>query len=168
MPSQHPHQHKKTHQKSAPTSNGSGDHSNTQALAESPGPQSQKNGSTSQSFLQSHVDTSAQRDHFFSLTDPVWVPEAIAGEQLAIKKSTLRCMRRERRIRPGLDWIYSTGCKNSSVLYNVHSIIELQMQRTIEIAREEDQKRQTEAEGNRLAIETYDEPDSGTPTGSEA
>ena len=101
-------------------------------------------------------------------TSPVWVPEAVAGEQLAMKPSTLRCMRRGRRIRPGVDWIYSTGCKNSSVLYNVHSIIELQMQRTIQIARQEDQKRQTEAEGNRLAIETYDEPDFVTPTGSEA
>ena len=170
MPSQHPDQHRKSHQKSAPTSNGSGGHSNTQASAKSPGHHSQKGGPTPhpQSFAQSHVDTSAQRDHFFSLTNPVWVPEAIAGEQLAIKKSTLRCMRRERRIRPGVDWIYSTGCKNSSVLYNVHSIIELQMQRTIQIARQEDQKRQTEAEGNRLAIETYDEPDFVTPTGSEA
>ena len=167
MPTSHPHQHKKNHQKSAPTSNGSGDHSNTQALAESPGHHSQKSGSTSQGFSQSHVDTPPQGNHFFSLTDPVWVPEAIAGEQLAIKKSTLRCMRRERRIRPGVDWIYSTGCKNSSVLYNVHSIIELQMQRTIQIARQEDQKRQTEAEGNRLAIETYDEPDSVTPTEAE-
>ena len=168
MPTAHPQRQQKTPQKSAPTSNGFGDHSNTQALAESPGPQSQKNGSTSQSFLQSHVDTSAQRDHFFSLTDLVWVPEAIAGEQLAIKKSTLRGMRRERRIRPGVDWIYSTGCKNSSVLYNVHSIIELQMQRTIQIARQEDQKRQTEAEWNRLAIETYDEPDSCTRNEVEA
>ena len=99
---------------------------------------------------------------------PSWVPEPIACKQLGVKPSTMRCMRRERRIRPGVDWIYSAGGKNSSVLYNVHSIIELQMQRTIQIARQEDQKRQTEAQGNRLAIETYDEPDSGTPTGSEA
>ena len=101
-------------------------------------------------------------------TSPEWVPELVAGEQLAMKPSTLRAMRRRRTIRPGVDWIYSTGGKHGSVLYNVPSIIELQMQRTIQIARQEDQKRQTEAEGNRLAIETYDEPDSVTPTGSEA
>ena len=88
-------------------------------------------------------------------TSPAWVPEAVAGEQLAVKASTLRCMRRERRIRPGVDWIYSTGGKNGSVLYNVPSIIELQMQRTVEITRLEDEKRQTEAGLNRDAIETY-------------
>ena len=99
---------------------------------------------------------------------PEWVPEVVAGEQLAIKPVTLRAMRRRRTIRPGVDWIYSTGGKHGSVLYNVPSIIELQMQRTIQIARQEDQKRQTEAEGNRLAIETYDEPDSVTPNEAES
>ncbi len=87
----------------------------------------------------------------------VWVPEDIAGEQLAIRPSTLRCMRRERRIRPGLDWIYATGAKKSSVLYNVQAIIQLQAERTIAIALQEDEARRSEAEANRLAIESYDD-----------
>ena len=73
-------------------------------------------------------------------------------------------MRRERRIRPGRDWIYSTGGKNSSVLYNVQNIIGLQVARTIDIARQEDEQRQGEAQANRLAIETYDSPNSITPS----
>ena len=73
-------------------------------------------------------------------------------------------MRRERRIRPGQDWIYSTGGKKSSVLYNVQAISQLQAERTIAISRLEDEHRQGEAQANRLAIETYDSPNSITPT----
>ncbi len=73
---------------------------------------------------------------------PEWVPEAVAGEQLAMKPSTLRYMRRERRLRPGIDWIYSTGGKHSSVLYSVPSIIELLVQRTIEATQKEDARRE--------------------------
>ena len=85
------------------------------------------------------------------------MPEAIAGEQLAIKKSTLRCMRRERRMRPGIDWIYSTGGKHSSVLYNVPSIIELLAQRTIEATQEEDARREARLKRKQERVETYDE-----------
>ena len=100
-------------------------------------------------------------------TPSPWVPEVVAGEQLAIKPSTLRCIRRERRIRPGEDWIYTTGAKKSSVLYNVQSIIQLQAERTIAIARQEDEQRRSEAEANRLAIETYDASVSITPAEGE-
>ncbi|NMO84308.1 MULTISPECIES: hypothetical protein [unclassified Prochlorococcus] len=90
-------------------------------------------------------------------TSPEWVPEVVAGEQLAMKPSTLRCMRRERRLRPGIDWIYSTGGKHSSVLYNVPSIIELLVQRTIEATQKEDARREARLKNKQERVEIYEE-----------
>ena len=90
-------------------------------------------------------------------TSPVWVPEAVAGEQLAMKPSTLRAMRRRRTIRPGIDWIYSTGGKHGSVLYNLPSIIELLVQRTIEATQKEDAQREARLKNKQEKVETYEE-----------
>ena len=60
-----------------------------------------------------------------------WMPTAVAGKQLAMKPSTLRCMPHERRIRPDVDSIESVGCKNKSIRYSVPSKNELQIQAMI-------------------------------------
>lgn len=88
---------------------------------------------------------------------PLWVPEVVAGEQLAIKPVTLRAMRRRRTIRPGIDWIYSTGGKHGSVLYSVPSIIELLVQKTIEATQKEDARREARLKNKQEKVEIYEE-----------
>ena len=89
----------------------------------------------------------------------IWVPECVAREQLTLKKSTLRTMRREKRLRPGIDWIYSTGTKNSPVLYNLPAIFENLSGITIALADDEALKQTSLLQKRLDAVESYSEMD---------
>ena len=63
---------------------------------------------------------------------PEWVHEPEAAKLLAIKSSTLRNMRRERRLDAGTHWVYATGSIGGPVVYCIPAIREMQIQRTKE------------------------------------
>ena len=86
-----------------------------------------------------------------------WVHEPEASKLLAIKTSTLRNMRRERRLNAGTHWVYATGSIGGPVVYNIPEIREMQRQRTIELVQKEDASRKAERNRRQQAIEIYDE-----------
>ena len=88
---------------------------------------------------------------------PEWVHEPDAAELLHIKASTLRNMRRERRLDAGTHWVYTTGSIGGPVVYNIAEIREMQRQRTIELVQKEDASRKAELNRRQQAIEIYDE-----------
>ena len=90
-------------------------------------------------------------------TTPEWVHEPEAAKLLAIKSSTLRNMRRERRLDAGTHWVYATGSIGGPVVYNISAIREMQRQRTIEAVQKEDERRKAELQLRQQAIEIYDE-----------
>ena len=88
---------------------------------------------------------------------PEWVHEPEAAKLLALKPSTLRNMRRERRLDPGTHWVYATGSIGGPVLYCIPAIREMQRRRTVEAVRKEDERRAAELKHLQQAIEIYDE-----------
>ena len=86
-----------------------------------------------------------------------WVHEPEASKLLAIKTSTLRNMRRERRLDAGTHWVYTTGSVGGPVVYNIPEIREMQRQRTIEAVQIKDARHKTEQKLRQQAIEIYDE-----------
>ena len=86
-----------------------------------------------------------------------WVHEPEAAELLAIKPSTLRNMRRERRLDPGTHWVYATGSIGGPVVYCIPAIREMQRRRTVEAVRKEDERRAAELKRLQQTIEIYDE-----------
>ena len=86
-----------------------------------------------------------------------WVHEPEASKLLAIKTSTLRNMRRERRLDAGTHWVYATGSIGGPVVYCIPAIREMQRQRTIEAVQKEDEHREAELRRLQQAIEIYDE-----------
>ena len=88
---------------------------------------------------------------------PEWVHEPDAAELLHIKASTLRNMRRERRLDAGTHWVYATGSIGGPVVYDIPEIREMQRQRTIELVQKEDASRKAELNRRQQAIEIYDE-----------
>tara|TARA_B100001778_G_C17967951_1_gene353493 strand:- start:180 stop:488 length:309 start_codon:yes stop_codon:yes gene_type:complete len=90
-------------------------------------------------------------------TTPEWVHEPDAADLLHIKTSTLRNMRRERRLNAGTHWVYATGSIGGPVVYNIPEIREMQRQRTIELVQKEDASRKAELNRRQQAIEIYDE-----------
>ena len=77
-------------------------------------------------------------------TKPEWVHEPEAADLLLIKPSTLRNMRRERRLDAGTQWVYATGSIGGPVLYCIPAIREMQRRRTVEAVRKEDERREAE------------------------
>ena len=90
---------------------------------------------------------------------PEWIHEPEAAELLAIKPSTLRNMRRERRLDAGTHWVYATGSIGGPVVYCIPAIREMQRQRTIEAVQKEDASRKAQLERRKQAVESYDEAD---------
>ena len=90
-------------------------------------------------------------------TTPDWVHEPEAADLLHIKPSTLRNMRRERRLDAGLHWVYATGSIGGPVVYNIPEIREMQHQCTIEAVRKEDERRAAELKHLQQTIDIYDE-----------
>ena len=90
---------------------------------------------------------------------PDWVHEPQAAELLAVKTSTLRNMRRERRLDAGTHWVYATGSVGGPVVYCIPAIREMQRQRTIEAVQKEDAARKAQLEIRKKAVESYDEAD---------
>ena len=90
-------------------------------------------------------------------TTPVWVHEPEAGDLLHVKTSTLRNMRRERRLDAGTHWVYATGSIGGPVVYCIPAIREMQRQRTIEAVQKEDAARKAQLNRRQQAIEIYDE-----------
>ena len=86
-----------------------------------------------------------------------WVHEPEAAELLAIKPSTLRNMRRERRLDAGTHWVYATGSVGGPVVYCIPAIREMQRQRTIEAVQKEDAARKAQLELRKQVVETYDD-----------
>jgi hypothetical protein len=86
---------------------------------------------------------------------PEWVHEPDAAELLHIKTSTLRNMRRERRLDAGTHWVYATGSIGGPVVYNIPEIREMQRQRTVELVQKEDSSRKAELNRRQQAIEIY-------------
>ncbi len=83
--------------------------------------------------------------------------EPEAAKLLALKPSTLRNMRRERRLDPGTHWVYATGSIGGPVLYCISAIREMQRRRTVEAVRKEDERRAAELKRFQQTIEIYDE-----------
>ena len=90
-------------------------------------------------------------------TTPDWVHEPEAADLLHVKISTLRNMRRERRLDAGTHWVYATGSIGGPVVYNIPEIRKMQRQRTIEAVQKEDAARKAELNRRQQAIEIYDE-----------
>jgi len=90
---------------------------------------------------------------------PEWVHEPEASKLLAIKTSTLRNMRRERRLDAGTHWVYATGSIGGPVVYCIPAIREMQRQRTIEAVQKEDAARKAQLELRKQEVESYDEAD---------
>ena len=90
-------------------------------------------------------------------TPQQWVAESEAAELLAIKNSTIRTMRRDRRLEPGTHWIYATGTPNGPVTYNVTAIRESLAQRTIAAVQQKQNLRNGELNRRLGLIETYGE-----------
>ena len=88
---------------------------------------------------------------------PEWVHEPEASKLLAIKTSTLRNMRRERRLDVGTHWVFATGSIGGPVVYNIPEIKEMQRQRTIEAVQKKDAARKAQLELRKQAVESYDE-----------
>ncbi|QNJ00712.1 hypothetical protein SynA1562_01884 [Synechococcus sp. A15-62] len=88
-------------------------------------------------------------------TPQQWVAESEAAELLAIKNSTIRTMRRDRRLEPGTHWIYATGTPNGPVTYNVTAIRESMAQRTKEMVAAEAQRRAALRKEKQDSIETF-------------
>ena len=51
-----------------------------------------------------------------------WVPESEAAELLTIKQGTIRTMRRDGRLDPGVHWIFATGTAGGPVNYDITAI----------------------------------------------
>ena len=83
--------------------------------------------------------------------------EPEAADLLHVKTSTLRNMRRERRLDAGTHWVYATGSIGGPVLYCIPAIREMQRRRTVEEVRKADERRATELKRLQQAIEIYDE-----------
>ena len=90
-------------------------------------------------------------------TKPEWLHEPDAADLLHIKTSTLRNMRRERRLDAGTHWVYATGSIGGPVVYNIPEIRKMKRQRTIEAVQKEDASRKAELHRRQQAIEIYDE-----------
>ena len=90
-------------------------------------------------------------------TTPDWVHEPEAADLLHVKQSTLRNMRRERRLDAGTHWVYATGSTGGPVVYCIPAIREMQRQRTIEVVQKEDERREAELKRLQQDIEIYDE-----------
>ena len=86
-----------------------------------------------------------------------WVHEPEASDLLHVKTSTLRSMRRERRLDAGTHWVYATGSIGGPVLYCIPAIREMQRQRTKAAVQKEDERREAELRRLQQAIEIYDE-----------
>ena len=85
-----------------------------------------------------------------------WVHEPEAAKLLSVKQSTLRNMRRQRRLDPGTHWIYATGAIGGPVVYNIASIREMQRRRTLEAVKSEDERREKQLNRRSKKIETYE------------
>ena len=90
-------------------------------------------------------------------TSHEWVHEPEAADLLHVKISTLRNMRRERRLEAGTHRDYATGSIGGPVVYCIPAIREMQRQRTIEAVQKEDERREAELRRLQQAIEIYDE-----------
>ena len=84
-----------------------------------------------------------------------WVHEPEAAKLLSVKQSTLRSMRRQRRLDPGTHWIYATGAIGGPVIYNIPSIREMQRRRTLEAVKSEDERREKLLKRRSQTIESY-------------
>ena len=86
---------------------------------------------------------------------PQWVQEEEAEKLLRISNSTIRLMRRERKILPGKHWILATGSPNGPVHYDITAIQKRLVELTIQATKEEVQRRDPKRKERQASIETY-------------
>ena len=87
---------------------------------------------------------------------PQWVPELEAAELLTIKHSTLRSMRRDGRLDPGVHWIYATGTVGGPITYDITAIRRALAERTKQLVAAEAKRRAEALKQCQLSVETYD------------
>ncbi len=92
------------------------------------------------------------------MNTPQWVPEEEAEKLLRISNSTIRLMRRERKILPGKHWILATGSPHGPVHYDIAAIQKRLVELTIQVTKEEDERRKAQLKERTEAIEIYGEP----------
>ena len=92
-------------------------------------------------------------------TSEEWVHEPEAAKHLVIKQNTLRAMRRDRRLKPGIHWVYATGNVGSPVVYNLLAIRKTLAERTIAAVHKQETQQKAELENRLEVIETYSEED---------
>lgn len=85
-----------------------------------------------------------------------WVPELEAAELLAVGKTTLRAMRRDGRLSPGVHYVFATGTAGGPVTYDITAIRERLAQLTVEMVEQEAERREEEQQARQEKIETYD------------
>ena len=88
-------------------------------------------------------------------TTPQWVPEPDAIARLGIKKSTLRLMRNDGRLEPGVHWVNITGTPNGPVSYDLDAIGKTMAERTVQMVQEEERRREEAIKARKAAIEIY-------------
>lgn len=89
---------------------------------------------------------------------PEWVREQEASELFGIAQSTLRLMRRQRKVLPGQHWIFATGKPNGPVHYDITAIRKHLVELTIAAVKKEDQRLAAKRKSRANLIETYDAP----------
>ena len=88
-------------------------------------------------------------------TDHQWVPEPEAAELLAIKQGTLRSMRRDGRLDPGVHWIFATGIAGGPVVYDITAIRKTLAERTVEMVHQAAKRRKADQQARQRIVETY-------------
>jgi len=88
---------------------------------------------------------------------PQWVPEPDAIARLGIKKSTLRLMRNDGRLKPGVHWVNITGTPNGPVSYDLDAIGKTMAERTVQMVQEEAKRRAASQKQSQQSVETFDE-----------
>ena len=88
-------------------------------------------------------------------TTPQWVPEPDAIARLGIKKSTLRLMRNDGRLEPGVHWVNITGTPNGPVSYDLDAIGKTMAERIVQMVQDEERRREEAIKARKAAIEIY-------------
>ena len=86
---------------------------------------------------------------------PQWVPEPESIARLGIKKSTLRLMRNDGRLKPGVHWVNITGTPNGPVSYDLDAIGKTMAERTVQMVQEKAKQLETARKARKAAVEIY-------------
>jgi len=94
---------------------------------------------------------------------PIWATTEEAAAALQMGKSTLWALHRGGELTAGQDWIYLTGKPKSPVGWSIPALKQWQIEKTKRITKARKQATAIKA----AEVESFDEPDSVTPTDEE-